>query len=625
MSDSQDATSARPASVHPSDARSKERTQAAAEWFAAAAVVLALTLLFALVNWHWLQANVVTYGWDRMDHLITSLVYNDMVRSPSAQTPFNLLAYSSYYPPLVHFGIVALYRLFGVSEDVAPFVNVFYLAGLLASVWAITRRLAGRWTALLATVLAGMFPMFFAMSRYLYLDFALTAGVTLAVALLLYTERFQRRGMALWFGLSLGLAFLIKWTTAAFLIGPLVYIIWRSGVAPALLRQPRLLLPRWGALVLVLAASAALNLAWLLPARDAAIHTWLGGWLFPLLTFCLAGALYAIFAVRPAADPAGQAVKNALSAAGVTVWLLSLWYLVNPEFADFFAFTAYGREEPFLAFGKYFREIVVEQMGILLALVFLAVLLVWLWQQRRHLRQTLLHLSDTAWVLLLWVGVAYFIFSFRVTLAHSRFVMPLLPAFAVCIGVGLSQWRPRWLRAVAVTGVLLIASAQFALLSFDELVALRAPFVISAAGRPFNLLANGFFVQFPASERTDPGYAAAPEVLSVVDAARQAAGRDEIHLGLLVNSYPIHEKHFLYQIYTTFPRCACANWRATGTTSRPTTNSSRWITCWRATASTIASTRRARPSWPACAMTRPTCSTRPFVRCRRGRCPTVRR
>ena len=114
--------------------------------------------------------------------------------------------------------------------------------------------------------------------------------------------------------------------------------------------------------------SAALNLAWLLPARDAATHTWLGWWLLPLLTLCLAGALYAIFAVHPAADPAGQAVKNALSAAGVTVWLLSLWYLVNPEFADFFAFTAYGREEPFLAFGKYFREIVVEQMGILLAL-----------------------------------------------------------------------------------------------------------------------------------------------------------------------------------------------------------------------------------------------------------------
>ncbi len=105
-----------------------------------------------------------------------------------------------------------------------------------------------------------------------------------------------------------------------------------------------------------------------------------------------------------------------------------------------------------------------------------------------------------------------------------------------------------------MTGVVLLASIQFALISFDELAALRAPFVISVAGRPFNLLANGFFVQFPASERTDPGYAVAPAVLSVVDAARQTAGRAEIHLGLLVNSYPIHEKHFLYQIYTAFPQ-----------------------------------------------------------------------
>jgi hypothetical protein len=39
--------------------------------------VLALTALFAFVNWHWLRANVVTYGWDRLDHLITSLVYRE--------------------------------------------------------------------------------------------------------------------------------------------------------------------------------------------------------------------------------------------------------------------------------------------------------------------------------------------------------------------------------------------------------------------------------------------------------------------------------------------------------------------------------------------------------------------
>ena len=206
--------------------------------------MLGLTLVFALVNWHWLTANVVTYGWDRMDHLITSLVYNDMVRAWSAHTPFDLLSYSGYYPPLFHYGIVALYRIFGVDEDVAAMVNVFYLACLLGGTYAITRRMAGRWTALLAAFVVGVFPMIFAMSRYLYIDFALTGMVALAMALLLATERFQRRGMTLWFGVGLGTALLVKWTTVAFVTAPLLYLVWRSGLLVALVKQPRLLIPQ---------------------------------------------------------------------------------------------------------------------------------------------------------------------------------------------------------------------------------------------------------------------------------------------------------------------------------------------------------------------------------------------
>ena len=42
--------------------------------------VLLLTALFAAANVHWLAANTVTYGWDRLDHLIASFVYRDILR-----------------------------------------------------------------------------------------------------------------------------------------------------------------------------------------------------------------------------------------------------------------------------------------------------------------------------------------------------------------------------------------------------------------------------------------------------------------------------------------------------------------------------------------------------------------
>jgi len=102
--------------------------------------------------------------------------------------------------------------------------------------------------------------------------------------------------------------------------------------------------------------------------------------------------------------------------------------------------------------------------------------------------------------------------------------------------------------------VLLVAVAQFALISFDSLASWRPRLLIHLPSGDVNLLAHGFFIQYEASEETAPGYAIAPDVLSKVEQARVAQGRDRINLGLLVNSYQLHEKHFLYQIYTTYPR-----------------------------------------------------------------------
>jgi 4-amino-4-deoxy-L-arabinose transferase-like glycosyltransferase len=515
-------------------------------------LLTAVVFSAAVVNWHWLQQNVVTYGWDRMDHLITSLVYYDMSRHFTADLPFRLLAYSSYYPPLTHYGIVLLYQLFGVSEDVAAMVNIPLLAILGGSTWVLARRLVGRWSAALAVVLLALFPMIFAMSRYLYIDFALTAMVALALACLLAGERFRRRRASLLFGGALALTLLVKWTAPAFIGAPLLYIVLRSGVLVTLFRQPARLRPNGRRLLLAAGAAGGLTALLLLPASAAVATTPLGWWLFPALALLSTGGLYALAGVRPAADPAHNAAANMLSAAALTLWLAGHWFLINLEFIDYWLFTAYGRDEPFLAFGKYLHELFFEQIGPALALLMLGIALGGLWQQRRRAPTLLRTLSDTGWVLLLWVVVAFFLFSFRVTLAHTRYIMPLLPPLAIGTAVALAQWRPRWLQRALAAALLAVALAQYVLISFDELKPLRD----AVAGPPpaASWLARGFSIQFPTSERTDPGYAIAPAVLAQVDSAPRRAGDDFIHLGLLVNSYQLHEKHFLYQIHQYYPK-----------------------------------------------------------------------
>lgn len=534
------------------------------------AAVGVMTLLFGLINWHWLGQSVVTYGWDRMDHLITSLVYNDIFKAGSAQSLYNALAYSDYYPPFVHFTVNLLYRFFGVNEDVAVMVNIFYVFLLFGATWSVARRLAaGRAVPLLAVTFLATFPMIFIMSRYLYLDLALTAMVAVTVALLLETERFTRRGMALLFGASMGLAFLIKWTAAAFLSGPLVFMLWRSGVFTQLVHHPGALRPNLRKLAFALAGAALINALWILPARAALPANPLGWGLYPVLTLTLGGLLLALMAGRGGARPPDALpLVNAAGAGAVALGVLSFWYLTNLEFLDGFVHYSYGLEDGrFFAFGKYAYEVTTEQLGPIYAGFLLMAALVWLAQRWRRTGTlpAFLRFGDTGWVLLLWVIVPYFIFSWRVSLAHSRFVMPFLPPFAVWLAAALWQWRPRWLRATAICALLLLAGAQFALLSFDALKDVRPAFVVNVFNRPVNLLAEGFFIQFPATGLTDPAYALAPEVLGIAEEARRAAGRETVNVGVLVNLPQLHEKHFLYSIYVDYPqvrlRELARNWR----------------------------------------------------------------
>jgi 4-amino-4-deoxy-L-arabinose transferase-like glycosyltransferase len=613
-------------------------------------IVALLTFIFGAVNWHWLQANVVTYGWDRMDHLITSLAYNNIFRTLSPASLFEALAFADYYPPLVHFGIVAAYKVFGVNEDIAAMTNVLYIALLLGSTWYVAKRVGGIGVAMLAMLIIGTFPMIYIMSRYLYLDFALTAMVAVSLALLLATERFTRRVPSLLFGVALGLTFLVKWTAAAFLAAPLIYVLWQSGVIVGLIRNPVVLRPNVKRLLIAFGISAVVMGAWLWSARASVEINPLGWALLPLFVLLFAGVVYAVSgrgtqgaengndhfttestkdtendkegrggAGKPMASemqpplgttthplppseegepdapqehvaspvPLGQGngkydirtrITNALSAGAVGAFVMALWYGLNTEFIAGFFYTAYGREEGrFLAFDKYFYEVVTEQIGPFYATVLAVIVLLWLVRYGFSLRkgerinaQTATHFltpshegeyggqpqgspQDTIWVLLSWAIVPYIIFSAGVSLAHSRFLMPFLPPLAVAIAAGLWQVKHALLRIACCVLVVGIAIGQFAILSFDSLEAWRDRFIVSTPNRAINLLAQGFFIQYPAAGDTDPGYAIAPEILERAEQARLAQGREYINVGVLVNSHQLHEKHFLYQIYIRYP------------------------------------------------------------------------
>lgn len=500
--------------------------------------LLALLAAFHLANnWLWRAANEVIFGADRMYHLVSSLAYYDILKAGvNPASLFEVLTLSGYYPPLVHLTVTVSYALFGVSADVAAMTNSLYLVLFLLAVYGIGERLAGPWIGLASAVLASLFPIVFSMSRYLYIDFALASLVAVNVCLLLRSEGFRRRGYSLLYGLSFGLGMLVKWTFVVFALAPLAVVLASPGLLAAVFRAPGLRPVlgnprRWLAAALMGLAVTAL---WFVPNVQATASLPLG-YALPVLSW-LSWTLTIRLLV---ASTAGQRAANLLASLALAVSVAASWYLTRIDFVQDFWANAYGKPTGRAwGFLPYLKDLYNEHLSplyaglLLLALVGLAI---WRWRTARSWRR-FLALGVDGWALVLWVVFPYVVFSTRVSIVHSRYIMPILPPLALAIALALGRLRPAWLRGLAVGLALLPGLFQFAALSFDALAPLHEHLP----------LAEGLSIQLPATGRTDRGFAVVPDVLQTVDEERRG---DTAALGLLVNMQQVNNQHFAYDAY----------------------------------------------------------------------------
>ena len=518
----------------------ESRTRASGRSRTIALALLALLIVFHLANnWLWRSSNEVVFGMDRMFHQVTSLAYYDILAdNVNSSTLFSALTWSDYYPPLVHLTVAAFYKLFAVSMDVAALSNSIYLVLFLLAVYGIGERLGGPWIGLLSAFVVSMFPIVFSMSRYLYVDFALTALVAVNVCLLLYSDRFEHKGYALLYGLSLGLGMLAKWTFIVFAGVPLLVVLVSPGVLKAAWRaiQPAI----WRGRRLVVAALTGLGLTalWFVPNMQATADLPLGYALVPLSW--LLWTVTAYFGLAPSERGA-----NLLAALGVGASVASSWYLTKINFVGTFWLNAYGKPTGRTwGFERYLAFLYREQLSPLFAVLLVVAVagLVWSRWRRSGSWRKMLALGVDGWVLLLWAVVPFLVFSSQVSIVHSRYIMPLLPPLGIAIALWLGRLRWRSVRLVLI-GLLVAGSLfQFSALTYNALASVqeRVP-----------LLAEGLSIQLPSSGQTDSGYWVIDDVLQYMENNKK---HERTELGVLVNSPQVNSKQFIYMAYAAHPQ-----------------------------------------------------------------------
>lgn len=205
---------------------------------------LLLALIFVILSAStilWTLRDRTPPPWDPSDHLRYAYdYYRLLAHGDFSGFAKELFSTRHYYAPFVHLISAGIFLIFGASKLTGIGVNLISLAAMLWAVAWTSRHLYARTTvaehpltrsSVALSVLPALIAAGYHFSAWLlhdaFLDFPLTAAVTVSFALLIRADDFRSRPRALAFGLSAGIGLLVKQTFAFFFVLPALYVVIR--------------------------------------------------------------------------------------------------------------------------------------------------------------------------------------------------------------------------------------------------------------------------------------------------------------------------------------------------------------------------------------------------------------
>lgn len=183
-------------------------------------IVVIFILIFLVQNYL-----VINQGTTRHEdhHTLRALVYYKLINFNHTQEMRKIKAQP--YPPITYLVTMVYFKLFGPSMKVARHSMSFFCIIFLLAMFGIGYELGNHYSGLAVMALAGSSPYLVTISRA-YLDsFPQTAFTALAFYLLLKTNKYRNRKYCFLFAGALILSFLTKWSTAFFMIVPVLWFL----------------------------------------------------------------------------------------------------------------------------------------------------------------------------------------------------------------------------------------------------------------------------------------------------------------------------------------------------------------------------------------------------------------
>ncbi len=194
-------------------------------------ILATIWLLGAICDRVWFFLDNSIPSWDQADYLTGSLNYLQALENAdllNGEWWQSLWLLSSKIPPFTYIVTAVIQDVYGKGYDQASLVMLGFSAVLILSVYGLGKILfsdsVGLWAAALCQVMPGLYRF----RLEFLLDYPLAAVVTLSffcLTLWFFTKNPPPLQYGIIFGLSFGLALMVKQTALFFLITPMIWVV----------------------------------------------------------------------------------------------------------------------------------------------------------------------------------------------------------------------------------------------------------------------------------------------------------------------------------------------------------------------------------------------------------------
>lgn len=187
-----------------------------------------LSIVFISINLYVIHKDNTPYVYDMANLRLFSMDYFTYLNNGRLDQFYDLFRRDYFYPPFYILGTLPFYFIFGTSQDVSTLVNIPFAIILILSIYFIGKKISTPGIGLLSSALVALTPAIFSFSRIFLMDFAVCAAVALSICLMIYTDKFSKKNINLFFGLSIGFGMMMKWTYSVYMMGPLISYLFYS-------------------------------------------------------------------------------------------------------------------------------------------------------------------------------------------------------------------------------------------------------------------------------------------------------------------------------------------------------------------------------------------------------------